>query len=290
MITRKEVIALATLAFFGQATSIAAQEHDNIRTIGNDRYRKALVIGVNDYAHVPRLANAINDARSVSELLEEYGFEIVLGENLSNSKLISVLGDFSKRSSEADRVVIYFAGHGVQVDRESLLLGTDTKVQSGEIVPGALSVSRLLTATPQGKTGRLVLLDACRNHPTGGIVELYEHRNLGRSQISNIFRVSDAFARASSHLERTVLLFSTQPGHMALDGIGNGKNSPFVKALVNAMSGKSVTLENLVAQLDTLPGVKSGPLSFDQKIQVKSLDRRSARSRINPYYIFTKRQ
>jgi hypothetical protein len=52
----------------------------------------ALVIGNNDYAHLPKLENAVQDARDVADVLERlYGFEVQTIENASRSDIIGAL-------------------------------------------------------------------------------------------------------------------------------------------------------------------------------------------------------
>ncbi|MEW6267502.1 MAG: caspase family protein [Thermodesulfobacteriota bacterium] len=91
---------------------------------------QALVVGVSDYDHWPRLPNAASDAREVTGALEALGFSVKLVTNPGSAQLREVLDDLAFRSGgELNRgLLFYFAGHG-----ETLDLADGTKL--GYIIP-----------------------------------------------------------------------------------------------------------------------------------------------------------
>jgi uncharacterized caspase-like protein len=73
----------------------------------------ALVIGNNAYQNLPELETAINDAEAVAELLErKYDFTVRLMRNATRADLLRALNDFRAELTEADNLLIYYAGHG----------------------------------------------------------------------------------------------------------------------------------------------------------------------------------
>ena len=73
----------------------------------------ALVIGNNRYEHLSNLRTAVNDARSVANLLElDYGFKVTLLENADRSQIVKSLSGLRSRVGGQDNVLIYYAGHG----------------------------------------------------------------------------------------------------------------------------------------------------------------------------------
>ena len=79
----------------------------------------ALVIGINDYQHLPRLKTAVNDATAVADLLrQKYGFEVTLLLNPTRDRMVRTLDELRRRLTELDNLLIYYAGHGV-LDRET---------------------------------------------------------------------------------------------------------------------------------------------------------------------------
>ena len=80
--------------------------------IAYDSYH-ALVIGNNAYQNLPELETAINDAEAVAELLERrYGFTVRLMRNATRADILRALNDFRAELTEADNLLIYYAGHG----------------------------------------------------------------------------------------------------------------------------------------------------------------------------------
>src|SRR5262245_13984349 len=102
-------LALATLAFVGGLFGGAAFAET----------RLALVIGNSAYRTVPALPNPANDARAMTAFLTGAGFEVTTAPDLSQAAMRTALSEFSARITRAgsDTVtLVYYAGHGVQVD------------------------------------------------------------------------------------------------------------------------------------------------------------------------------
>lgn len=87
--------------------------------------RLALVIGQSAYRSVPPLSNPANDARAVSKLLADSGFEVLTASDLSQNGMREKIGDFAAKVSAKgpDTVIlVFYAGHG-PADRRRKLLG-----------------------------------------------------------------------------------------------------------------------------------------------------------------------
>ena len=62
--------------------------------------------------------------------------------------------------------VVYYAGHGVQVDRENYLIPADAKLErERDLLYEAMPLDRLLGEVSQATHIGIVLLDSCRNNP-----------------------------------------------------------------------------------------------------------------------------
>lgn len=82
------------------------------RDINFGKYH-ALVIGINDYQHMPKLKTAVNDARSIAGILEKnYGFDVQLLVNPGRTEIISRLSKLRRTMTRNDNLLIYYAGHG----------------------------------------------------------------------------------------------------------------------------------------------------------------------------------
>lgn len=83
-------------------------------------HSRALVIGINEYRHLSPLGNAVQDAEGMVERLEStFGFpsdniSLLLDENATRHKIMSSFLRFAESDvGRDDRIVVFFAGHGL---------------------------------------------------------------------------------------------------------------------------------------------------------------------------------
>jgi len=73
----------------------------------------ALVVGIDAYRHLDRLATAVHDARTIGTLLRTvYGFEVRLLADATRADIVEALDDYRSRLQAQDNLLIYYAGHG----------------------------------------------------------------------------------------------------------------------------------------------------------------------------------
>jgi hypothetical protein len=129
--------------------------------------RVALVIGNDAYTHVRPLSNAGNDARLMASALKAAGFDVIGGvrANLDRKAMWSALDQLQVRIAKGDDVVFYYAGHGVQIGSDSLLLPIDIDAENDEQVQR--DGINLVEVQDEMKNARfaLMVVDACRNNP-----------------------------------------------------------------------------------------------------------------------------
>jgi len=85
--------------------------------------RVALVIGNSNYQNAVQLTNPGNDAQSMAQLLNQAGFEVIAATDLTQNDMIKVVQDFSDKVAARGaehRAMVYYAGHGVQLEGEKL--------------------------------------------------------------------------------------------------------------------------------------------------------------------------
>ena len=147
--------------------------------------RIALVIGNARYPAIP-LNNPENDARVVAATLRRLGFEVSEHVNLPVKKFRQVLRDYVRRlQNETGIGLLYYAGHGVQIDGRNYLLPVDIDLRDEEeIKDEAVDIDDLfMSKLARAKTsGLIIILDACRDNPfrartrniqaTGGLAEM----------------------------------------------------------------------------------------------------------------------
>jgi len=79
----------------------------------------AVVIGINDYQHLPKLESAVGDAEEVAKVLEDrYGFTVRKLINPDRYALVRMLNTLRQELGPDDNLLVYNAGHGI-LDRDT---------------------------------------------------------------------------------------------------------------------------------------------------------------------------
>src|SRR5262249_11961129 len=86
----------------------------------------ALVIGSGAYKTVGKLSNPTNDAKAIAGMLQSAGFDTVeLHENLGIREMRRAINDFADAVRDADSAVVYYSGHGMEVNGINYLIPID---------------------------------------------------------------------------------------------------------------------------------------------------------------------
>lgn len=187
----------------------------------NAEKRVALIIGNSNYENVARLANPANDAALMAETFKSAGFDKVeLRRDLKIAEMRRALREFVDSSREADVAMVYFAGHGIEVDGNNYLVPVDAVLERDvDIYDEALSLERVLVAVEPARQLRLIILDACRDNPFS--------RSMKRTIASRA--IGRGLAKVEPTSRNTLIAFASKAGSTAADG--DGKHSPFSAAL-----------------------------------------------------------
>src|ERR1700726_2991483 len=188
--------------------------------------RVALVLGNSAYQNVPQLTNPINDGAVVAATLKDAGFDVVdFRRDLPAAETRRALRDFADRARDADIAVVYYAGHGMELDGTNYLIPVDAKLERDtDVYDEAFSLDRILVAVEPAKQLRLVILDACRDNPFA--------RNMKHSLASR--SIGRGLAKIEPASPNTLIAYSAKAGSTAQDG--DGKNSPFTTALAKHLT------------------------------------------------------
>src|SRR6476660_3491906 len=129
--------------------------------------RVALVIGNGAYVKVDRLSSPIRDADAMEALFRAAGFEVVEARrDLSAITMRRVLRDFSDRVRDADIAVVFYAGHGIEVNGVNYLIPVDATLERDiDVEDEAIPVERVALMLEEAKRLRLIILDACGANP-----------------------------------------------------------------------------------------------------------------------------
>lgn len=179
--------------------------------------RAALVIGNANYRHVGGLKNPANDAHDICGALQAIGYRVSCFVDVSTRvQFRAVIEDFVESLPEGSVILVYYAGHAVQVNGENYLVPTDSRLtDEAALVPEAVSLSFLMNQLRRTSSYLdVVILDACRNNPLSGS---------GRALPQGLAQVTDI-------PDGTEVLYATAANEPALDG--EGRNGILTKHLL----------------------------------------------------------
>lgn len=195
--------------------------------------RAALVIGNGAYREAP-LKNPVNDARDMAAKLRELGFQVTERLDADRQSMRQALREFEQRLRQQRGVgLFYYAGHGVQLKGQNYLIPVGVDIHREFEVPDeALDADAVLRAMESaGNELNIVILDACRNNPFA--------RSFGAS--------GRGLARMDGPAG-TFIAYATAPGAISQDG-NDGRNSPYTRYLLAAMSTPGLGLEQVFKQV-----------------------------------------
>ena len=197
--------------------------------------RRALVIGNDSYKQISKLVNAREDAKAVAESLEQVGYMVTLKLDLTEKEMKSALRVFKSQINGGEEVVIFYAGHGVQLGSSNYLLPTDIAGENEEqIKDEAIQLQRILDDMTEKKAKlTLVMLDACRDNPFK-----VAGRNIGGRGLA-----------PTTAANGQMVIFSAGTGQQALDKLGptdKDKNGVFTRVLIKEMKNTGVSVDKLI--------------------------------------------
>lgn len=197
----------------------------------------ALVIGNNNYSTAP-LQNPANDAKVVAKIFERMGYDHVeLLINADTADLDVALQQFSVKAAVADVAVIYYAGHGVQIDGRNYAVPLDVALDYKRDVNKLVSQQDLTDEVARAQRFGLVILDACRDNPFAKRIASSRNRS----------SASRGLARERDTAFNTVVAYATAADDTAADG--DGDNSPYTAALIEHMDDPTVELYQLLGKV-----------------------------------------
>jgi uncharacterized caspase-like protein len=136
--------------------------------------RVALVIGNSGYQHTPQLSNPAHDAVDVGTTLRRLKFDVIEGIDLDKAGMDRTIRQFARALGNADVGLLFYAGHGLQVNGQNYLVPIDAKLEDASGLDFELVRLDLIHRTMERETKTsLLILDACRDNPLS--------RNLARA-------------------------------------------------------------------------------------------------------------
>ena len=197
--------------------------------------RKALVIGNDNYSSVSKLVNARQDANAVGKSLTDLGYKVTVKNDLNEKDMKAVLRQFKNELEGGDEVVLFYAGHGIQIGSTNYLLPIDIKGESEDQVrDDAIQLQRLLDDMNDRKVKlTLAVIDACRDNPFPKSGRAIGTRGLAPTTAAT----------------GQMIIFSAGTGQQALDKLGPGDKNPnglFTRMFLSEMKTPGVRVDNMI--------------------------------------------
>lgn len=217
--------------------------------------RLALVMGNDAYLNVHRLEKAGNDASAMARELRAAGFEVTLARDLNYRAMVRQLDFFANQIAGGDQVLVFFAGHGVQLRTGSYLLPTDIEANSeAEVEKTAISLNDVMDRLAEARAAfSMVVVDACRDNPLQS-----NGRALGTG-------------RGLSAVEPPkgqMVVYSASKGQQALDKLSDQDKDPngvFTREFIRHMRQPGLRLEDMVREVQDAVEQLAGSVSHAQR-------------------------
>ena len=193
----------------------------------------ALVVGNSKYQWEASLPNVKRDAPDVAKRFQALGLKTQLVQDAGRDAMLRAIDGLAATARGTRFSAFYFAGHGAAWGKETYLVPADADLSAPGSVDKLVPIPTVTTAL-DGAGSRLMVFDNCRNNPADG---------WRQKESENAAFIGDIMA-ARPALPNTLMLFSTAPGRIALDGPA-GQNSPFAGALLRQIDTGSIDLKTL---------------------------------------------
>ncbi|MDX2235903.1 MAG: caspase family protein [Hyphomonadaceae bacterium] len=214
--------------------------------------RVALVIANGAYQSVPVLANPAKDGALIVQSLKKAGFQVSeLKKDLTKAQFDAALRDFKRAADAADIALVYYAGHGIELEEQNWLLPVDARIADpADALTEGVSLATVLRYVQGARRLRVVVLDACRNNP------------FAMRLASPTRTVSRGLRPVDGLPADTLVAYSASFGQVAADGQG-AENSPFAQALARRLVEPGLEVRFLFASVhdDVIAANAASPIA-----------------------------
>ena len=201
--------------------------------------RLALVMGNDNYISVSKLQKAGNDADAMARELKAAGFAVALHKDLNYRRMVKAIDAFIESITGGDEVVVFYAGHGVQIKTGAHLLPVDIEAESeSQIEKTAYGLNDLTEKLSEAKPAfTLVMVDACRDNPMKA-----KGRAVGNARGLN----------ALEPPKGQIVVYSASRGQQALDRLSDNDSNPngvFTREFITHMRTPGMRIEDMMREV-----------------------------------------
>ncbi|WP_439617761.1 caspase family protein [Shinella sp.] len=231
------------------ATADAAVSSDAIQSKAG---KLALVIGNAAYSGgIPPLRNPAHDATAVSDVLRKLNFTVFLAIDARGATIRDCVARMKAALLGDDIALIYYSGHGIQIDDRNYLVATDAKAGDG-LSDAFLYIDEIIDGMKEKSAATLVFLDACRNNPFAGEGNQGLSVSTGRGLDRGLAKVDPGTSDARKEARGIFVAYSTSPNATATDG--EGDLSPFTAAFVKAVKTPGFSVQRALSEVSRSVG------------------------------------
>ncbi|MGX5846247.1 caspase family protein [Mesorhizobium sp. PL10] len=208
--------------------------------------RVALVIGNSKYVHAVELPNPANDARLIASTLRNAGFEVIEGVDQDNAGMHGLISKFTEQSYDADLAVIFYAGHGMQVDGKNFLIPVDAELTSpAYLKTRTVQIDDFMAALPPDPAVGVIILDACRDNPLARTLAAAMPKSRSTALGTGLAPIDPKSEGVGTG--GILIAYATDPGAIAFDG--NGVDSPYSTALARHLTEPGVEIQSALTRV-----------------------------------------
>ena len=246
--TREKETAKARLKALSEAGGPAPESTPPEKAAASGVGRRvALVMGNGSYRNVPALSNPTNDAKAIAKNLRDMGFEVIERTDLDSAGMKSSIATFIRATSTAHLALMFYAGHGMQIDGKNYLVPIDVRLDgTGDITSEMPDLDSILAGLDDRIRTNVIILDACRDNPMAQKAVQVAGASRSVAVRSGLAAPSGLGAGATLGAG-TLLAFATAPGQVALDG--EGQNSPFSSSLSRHISTQGLEVQQMLTRV-----------------------------------------
>lgn len=244
---------------------------------GPSKGKLAFVLGIDRYTSVRNLRVASADALRMQERLQDLGFSVHGGIDLSSERIELRFSDFVKAIEPGDTALLFYSGHGIQVSGQNYIVPADGEFADLVNKPSAWCIQRLVNRVLERQPQRcIVFLDACRDNP---ILSRVSHT--GSRKPATALSAAETFdfaARGLAPLEvahdaQAFIAFAAEPGKYSYEGTAN--NSWFTTSLLRHIAVEGLGLDALIKRIGA-----------DVKLATKGRQRPWSQSNLTQDFLF----
>jgi len=221
-------LIITLMLMLSACNEVIQPDHKVIPTTPTPKFKRvALIIGNADYQFAP-LDNPVSDAKDMTAVLKELGFDVIYKKNASHQTMDTAINQFKRKLGKNVIGLFYFSGHGVQYEDRNYMIPADMpELTVSKVKFNSVPIEYVLATMEEANNQvNLIILDACRNNPFKG-------GNRG---------VRKGLAQVTAPTG-SLIAYATSPGEVAQDG--SGRNSPYTKSLKKFLLQPGLTIEKV---------------------------------------------